>query len=236
MKQINGLLLINKPAGVTSHKILKKIKNIYFIKKAGLIGILDPLATGLLLICLGKSTKLYNVLNSITKTYKVTAIWGTTTNTFDAYGYPQKKYPILFTIKQFCKIIKTYTGIIQQKIPYFSSTKYKGIPLYKFAIKGKLINKTKIVYISKIKILSVTKNIFKLEISCSQGTYIRSIINEIGNKLKCGAYISKLHRINIGQYHINNSYTINFLNNTTNKYKYIISHDILKQYHYNISF
>ncbi len=144
MKQINGLLLINKPAGITSHKILKKIKHIYLTKKAGLIGILDPLATGLLLICLGQSTKLHNLLNLIGKTYQVTAIWGMTTNTLDAYGYPQKKYPIKFNTKKFYKIIKSYTGIIQQKIPYFSATKYKGIPLYKYAIKGRLIKKKNI--------------------------------------------------------------------------------------------
>ncbi len=205
-KNINGLLLFNKPKGITSNNTLKKIKKIFSPKKAGYIGSLDPISSGLLIICFGKKTKLFNNIIKKKKTYQVTIKLGETTNTHDAYGFIIKKNKINFSKKKLYKIINKQIGKKKQKIPIYSSCKFKGKPLYKYAIKGIKIKKKKYTYIYKIMILKYEYDILKLNIKCSKGTYIRSIVHKIGKKLKCGAYILNLKRTKIGNFLIENSY------------------------------
>ncbi len=226
----NGLLLFNKPIGITSNNALKKIKKILKEKKIGYIGSLDPISSGLLLIAFGKTNKLFNKIIKKKKTYKITIKLGEKTNTYDAYGYIIKKKNISNKKikKNIYKIIKKYKGKILHKIPIYSACKYKGKPLYKYAIKGINIKKKKYIYIYKIKINKIKKKIIKLKIKCSKGTYIRSIINDIGNKLKCGAYILKLKRTKIGKFKIKDSY--NFIDLLKKKKKTIIKHHKLKKY------
>ncbi len=232
---INGLLIFYKPKGLTSNNILIKIKKIFLPKKIGYIGTLDPIASGILLICFGKSTKLSKYLIEEKKTYKVTIKLGENTNTNDAYGFIINKNKIKFKKKKLLKIIKHYKGKINQKIPYYSACKYKGKQLYKYAIHGINIKKKKYIYIYKIKILYIKKKLIKLIIKCSKGTYIRSIINYIGKKLKCGAYILKLKRIKIGKYLLKNAIKFKHLNNNkkNNINKFIINHNKLKNIYQN---
>ncbi len=234
-KKINGLLLLNKPKGITSNNILQKIKYITKSYKTGFIGTLDPLATGILLICFGKTTKLSKFIINEKKTYKVTFILGYTTNTYDSYGFITKKYKIKTNKYNIYDVINNYKGKIKQKIPTYSACKYKGKPLYKYAIKGIKIKKYKYIYIYKIKIIKINKNIIKLKIKCSKGTYIRSIIHDIGKILNTGAYIISLKRTKIGKFKIKHSYTIQKIKqNIKNNKNIILDHNIIK-YNYIIN-
>ncbi len=231
--KINGLLIFNKPSGITSNETLNKIKYIFKYKKAGYIGSLDPIASGILLISFGKTNKLFNKIIVKKKTYIVICKLGINTNTHDAYGYIiNKKKTNHLNKNKIYNIINNYKGKILQNIPYYSACKHKGKPLYKYAIKGINIKKKKYIYIYKNKIKNIKNNIVKIKIKCSKGTYIRSIIYSIGKKLKCGAYILKLKRIKIGNYSIKNSYNFNdLLNKKTNKIKkLIISHNKIIKY------
>ncbi len=222
--KINGLLNFYKPSGITSNNALTKIKKIFKPYKIGFIGTLDPISSGILLICFGKTTKLSKFIIKEKKTYKVTIVLGINTNTYDAYGFITKKNKIKFKKKKLINLIKKNKGKIKQNIPIYSSCKYKGKPLYKYAIKGINIKKKKYIKIYKIKILKFYKNILKLLIKCSKGTYIRSIIYKIGKKLKCGAYIIKLKRIKIGNFNIKKSYKFKDFTKIKNINKIIIKH------------
>ncbi len=224
---INGLLIFNKPSGITSNNVLKKIKKIFKPKKIGYIGTLDPISSGILPICFGKTTKLSKYIIKEKKTYITTILLGIKTNTYDSFGYIIKKKKNIYNEKKLIKIIKKYKGKIKQKIPIYSSCKYKGKPLYKYAIKGIKIKKSKYINIYKIKIIKIKKNIIKLYIKCSKGTYIRSIINEIGKKIKIGAHIISLKRIKIGKFSIKKSYKFKNIYFNKDKKKYIIDHKIL---------
>ncbi len=232
----NGLLIFNKPKSITSNNTLKKIKNILKNKKIGYIGSLDPISSGILLIAFGKTNKLFNKIIKKKKTYKITIKLGEKTNTYDAYGYITKKYFIndkkKIIKKNINKIIKKYKGKILHNIPTYSSCKYKGKPLYKYAIKGINIKKKKYIYIYKIKINKIKKKIVKLTIVCSKGTYIRSIINDIGKKLKYGAYILNLKRIKIGKFKIKKSYNFNDIKKKKNN-NIIIPHKKIIKLLYN---
>ncbi|QJC34595.1 tRNA pseudouridine(55) synthase TruB [Enterobacteriaceae endosymbiont of Donacia crassipes] len=198
-QNINGLLLLDKSIGVTSNKILQYVKIIFNAKKAGYIGTLDPLASGLLPICFGEYTKFSQYLVNKNKTYLVTALLGEKTNTADKYGSIIKKKNVNLTIEEILKKINLFKGESKQKPPMYSAIKYKGIPLYKYARAGINITnlKKKTIKIYQIKLLNFYQNKIKLQINCSKGTYIRSIIDDLGDQLNCGAHVIKLRRIAI---------------------------------------
>ncbi|QJC33779.1 tRNA pseudouridine(55) synthase TruB [Enterobacteriaceae endosymbiont of Donacia provostii] len=209
-QNLDGLLLLDKSIGMTSNRILQYIKMIFNAKKAGYIGTLDPLATGLLPICFGEYTKFSQYLTNTDKTYLVTALLGEKTNTADKYGFLIKKRDVNVTKKNIIKKINLFKGKIKQKPPMYSAIKYKGIPLYKYARKGIEISNLEYrnITIFQIKLLSFNKNKIKLHIHCSKGTYIRSIIDDLGDQLNCGAHIIKLRRILISHISILNKNVI----------------------------
>ncbi|QJC28714.1 tRNA pseudouridine(55) synthase TruB [Enterobacteriaceae endosymbiont of Plateumaris consimilis] len=215
-RDINGLLLFDKPIGYTSNKILQYIKFIYKAKKAGHTGTLDPLASGLLPICLGEATKFTSYLINSDKIYIVKARLGEKTNTADKDGIIIKKKKINFSQKQLNDVLSLFRGKIKQIPTMYSAIKYKGIPLYKYARAGIniLLNKREVT-IYKLKLLSFKKNEIKLKIHCSKGTYIRTIIDNIGDKLNCGAHVIKLRRIKLSHFSIlnKNIVTIGTLDN-----------------------
>ncbi|QJC29159.1 tRNA pseudouridine(55) synthase TruB [Enterobacteriaceae endosymbiont of Plateumaris rustica] len=215
-RHINGLLLLDKPIGYTSNKILQYIKFIYKAKKAGHTGTLDPLASGLLPICLGETTKFTSYLINSDKKYIVTARLGEKTNTADKYGIIIKKKKINFSEKKLKDILSLFKGKIKQIPTMYSAIKYKGIPLYKYARAGinLFLNKREVT-IYKLKLLYFKNNEIKLKIHCSKGTYIRTIIDDLGDKLNCGAHVIKLRRIKISHFSIlnKNIVTIEILNN-----------------------
>ncbi|QJC32562.1 tRNA pseudouridine(55) synthase TruB [Enterobacteriaceae endosymbiont of Donacia dentata] len=222
-RNINGLLLLDKSTGYTSNKLLQYIKIIFRAKKAGHTGTLDPLASGLLPICLGEYTKFSSYLINKNKIYIVTALLGEKTNTADKDGVLIKKRDIYVNKENIIKKINFFKGENTQIPPMYSALKYKGIPLYKYARLGinfSHLKKRKII-IYDIKLLKFYKNKIKLKINCSKGTYIRSIIDELGDKLNCGAHIIKLRRIQISHISIlhKNVITIEQLNILIENYK-----------------
>ncbi|MGK2896862.1 MAG: tRNA pseudouridine(55) synthase TruB [Candidatus Makana argininalis] len=210
----SGILLIDKPYGISSNRVLQIIKKIFYIKKIGHSGTLDPCATGMLTLFLGKATKFAKYIINSDKIYIVTIILGIRTDTYDYEGNIISKnniYPKKFEIKN---ALKVFTGDINQIPPMFSSKKYKGRPLYKYARKGiKIIRNFKIIKIYYIKLLYCKLNKVILKIYCSKGTYIRKLVDDLGLYLNCGAYVSELRRIKISHFSYKKMITINDIKN-----------------------
>jgi len=209
---INGILNINKPEGITSAKAVQIIKKKLKLKKIGHTGTLDPFATGVLLICINKATKIAQYLSMMDKEYIGTMILGITTDTQDLKGKilkikPLKKSVLNYEITN--RIFKSFQGNIWQKPPVFSAKKHKGVRLYNFARKGiKVDLPPNRVTIYNIKIIKLINDYFpsiSFKVRCSKGTYIRALCDDIGERLGCGAFLSQLKRTEIGNFNIEHS-------------------------------
>lgn len=207
---MDGIILVNKPKNLTSHDIVKKIRVILNKKKVGHFGTLDPMATGLILIGIGRATKLFPFYSKLTKIYKGQIKLGYSTDTYDSYGKPTTKKCIKFPAeKEILEIIKSFEGNILQTPPPFSAKKYKGKPLYKHARENKKIklppNQIKIYYLNMLK---YHPPFIDFETKCSSGTYIRSLAHEIGEKTGCGGHLSALQRTHTAYLNIKDSFTL----------------------------
>ncbi|MCK5719797.1 MAG: tRNA pseudouridine(55) synthase TruB [Thiomargarita sp.] len=202
-RSINGILLLNKPTGISSNKALQQVKYLYQARKAGHTGSLDNLASGLLPICLGEATKLSGFLLEADKKYQVTAILGVATTTGDSEGEVVTTGSLIGLDNiRIVKVIKTFVGTSQQVPPMYSALKHHGQPLYKLARRGIVVERAaRNITISKIDILAITENSMSLEVHCSKGTYIRTLVEDIGKILGCGAHVSALHRIGVSNYY-----------------------------------
>ncbi|XBC44192.1 MAG: tRNA pseudouridine(55) synthase TruB [Buchnera aphidicola (Schlechtendalia peitan)] len=210
--KINGILLVNKPSGFSSNKILQIVKKILNIEKAGHTGSLDPLATGMLPICCGEATKFAQFLINASKSYRVIAKLGKTTNTSDSEGKVIKVRIVNFMLSRLFEILNSFHGDINQIPSMYSAIKYKGQPLYKYARKGILIpRKSRKITIYKLKYISYDNFCLVLDVICSKGTYIRTLIEDIGEALGCGAHVIQLNRIQVGNYPISKMITLNYL-------------------------
>lgn len=199
-RDVDGVLLIDKPINVFSSVILNRVKKIFHANKAGHTGTLDLLATGMLPICFGKATKLAQHLLNSDKQYRVVVQLGISTNTFDAKGKIVRITPVQYTMYQLKKCLESFTGKSKQIPPKFSSVKYRGVPLYKYALKNVEVPRyARDIYIYGIHICTVKLNIIELIIHCSKGTYIRGIINDLGECLGCGAHVVELRRLSVGK-------------------------------------
>lgn len=210
---VNGLLLLDKPLGFSSNQALSKIKWLFSPIKAGHTGTLDPMATGLLPICLGEATKFSRFLLDADKTYEAVIKLGYSSSTGDSEGKLTQlnniELPTLFSIK---KILNMFIGETKQLPPMYSALKYKGQALYTFARKGIEVKREKrIIQISSIHLLGYEKDLVRIEVRCSKGTYIRTLAGDIGNKLKVGGYLLKLRRTAIGRLTINNAISLEAL-------------------------
>ncbi len=223
------ILLINKEINWTSFDVVKKIKNLiskyYNLKtlKIGHAGTLDPLATGLILICTGKETKKMSILQEQKKEYIAEITLGNTTPSFDLETEINNTYPINhIDIELINETIKKFKGKIKQVPPLYSAKWLGGKRAYEFARKGKKINLEPIeIKINEIKIISFELPKLILKIQCSKGTYIRSLAHDIGKALKSGAYLSRLTRTAIGNYKLEDAIKIkdferNLILNITN--------------------
>ena len=204
LSTLNGLLIINKPKTWTSFDVVAKIRKQLNIKKVGHTGTLDPMATGVLVLCLGKATKLAQKLTGLDKEYVAEITLGARSNTDDAEGEIVKnldaeeknKSEIETTLKQF-------EGVIQQIPPKFSAKKINGKRAYHLARKGKEVELKPVeVSIKKIELLDYKWPLLKIRVECGKGTYIRSLARDIGEKLETGAYLSELERTKVGEYNI----------------------------------
>ncbi|MEA3329027.1 MAG: tRNA pseudouridine(55) synthase TruB [Candidatus Omnitrophota bacterium] len=210
---MDGILVVNKPSGLTSHDVVDFIKKKFRMKKVGHAGTLDPLATGILVILLNKSTKLSNKIMDDSKEYEVTLQLGVSTDSGDADGKIISKSD-KFNIKQekFQDVIKNFLGDIEQIPPMVSALKYKGKRLYQLARKGiEVPRKPRWIHIFKIEIVKFAPPFVNLRVLCSKGTYIRTLCSEIGRFLGCGAYAAKMCRTRSGNYRIEDSLTLDEL-------------------------
>ena len=203
-------ILIDKSLDWTSFDVVKKLKFLIKCKKIGHAGTLDPLATGLLIICTGKNTKKINDIQNLSKTYTGNFTIGSTTPSHDLETEISASKPIENISKKMIEdVADTFLGVQLQKPPKFSAVKVDGERAYKLARENKKFTiKEKEIEITKFKISEIKSSVISFEIKCSKGTYIRSIARDFGNRLGCGAYLSKLRRTKIGDFDVNNACTI----------------------------
>lgn len=199
---LSGLFLLDKPQGISSNKALQKFKKLFSIKKAGHTGTLDPLATGMLPLCLGEATKYAQYLLAENKRYVVTARLGQETNTGDSEGEIMTELPYQHISEfELLSVLKKFIGSIEQVPPMYSALKYQGKPLYELARKGIMIErKARSVQMHSIILSEFKLPYFSLNVYCSKGTYIRSLIHDIGQTLGCGAHIIALRRTEVGEF------------------------------------
>jgi tRNA pseudouridine55 synthase len=201
-RDVDGILLLDKPAGITSNDALQKIKRIYKAARAGHTGSLDKPATGLLPLCLGEATKVSSYLLNADKTYVAVAKLGVVTSTADAEGAVLATNQVSeFNQLQLEEIIAQFVGDIEQTPPMYSALKIDGQRLYKLAYQGlEVERKSRPVTIHKIDLLQFDQYSFEIQVRCSKGTYIRTLVEDIGNALGCGAHVSTLRRLSTGPF------------------------------------
>lgn len=230
---MNGILNIFKPKGISSFQAVKEVKNILNIPKAGHAGTLDPSASGILLVCIGQATKIVEFLVDLKKYYQGEMILGISTDSQDSEGniIQRKKVKNDIDEERIKRIFLKYKNINSQIPPMFSATHYKGERLYRLARKGIEVKRNpKKIKIYKLNLLNFNQKmnhpIIKFEVVCSKGTYIRTLCNDIGNELGCGAYLSNLVRKKIGYFNLEDSINLDALKKEkTLEKKYLISID-----------
>ena len=213
-RDIDGVFVLDKSSGTSSNSALQQVKRLFGANKAGHTGSLDPLASGLLPICLGQSTKVAQFLLDDDKRYFVRGKLGEVSDTGDSDGkisqYGSTSGIDETTIKD---SLKKFVGVISQVPPMFSALKKNGTPLYKLARKGIEVERNpREVKIYEIQFISLEANILTLEVSCSKGTYIRTLLEDIGKDLNCGAHVIELRRIGFAHLNIDQSKTFDQIN------------------------
>ena len=216
-RHLSGVFLLNKPLGLSSNTALQKVRRLFNAQKAGHTGALDPLATGLLPICLGEATKFSHYLLDSTKRYQTTVKLGQTTTTGDVEGdvVLQREVPVL-TAELIEQVLQRFRGEIQQVPPMYSALKRDGRPLYELARQGiEIEREARPVAIYELNLIDFTPDSLVLEVTCSKGTYIRVLGEDIGEALGCGGHLTHLHRTQTGHFEIIPSYTIEYLETLT---------------------
>jgi len=195
-RDVNGILVIDKPQGVTSNGILQQVKRLYGAAKAGHTGALDPLATGVLPLCFGEATKFSQMMLDSDKAYITTAKLGIRTETGDSEGAVVEEKPVpALTEAQVEAVLENFRGDIQQVPSMYSALKHQGKPLYEYAREGIVIDRpARPVTIYELTLLAVREQELDLAVTCTKGTYIRSLVEDIGEALGCGAHVSALRR------------------------------------------
>ena len=211
---MNGIILIDKPIGKTSHDMVYLARRLTGIKKVGHTGTLDPDATGVLPVCIGKATKVCDMLTASDKRYTAELILGKTTDTQDASGNVLTESEVNVTVESVHSVIEEFIGEIEQIPPMFSAIKKDGKKLYELARKGITIEREpRKVTIHSIDILDINleKNSITIDVICSKGTYIRTLCEDIGNRFGCGAYMNTLRRTMSGGFDIKDCHTVDEL-------------------------
>lgn len=201
-RPLNGILLLDKPLEVSSNGILQRVRWLYQAQKAGHTGALDPMASGLLPICFGEATKFSQFLLDTDKTYLVTATFGVRTTTSDSEGEVISQKPVSFTQAELEQALQAFRGDILQVPTMFSALKYQGQPLYRYARQGiEVPREPRPISIFRFELLALKDNSADFIVHCSKGTYIRTLIDDLGELLGCGAHVAKLHRTQVGPFH-----------------------------------
>lgn len=204
---MNCIINLDKPKGITSHRAVEKVRRNLGVKKAGHAGTLDPLATGVLLVCVGEGTKVGRFLSDLDKEYIAVAKLGEKTDTFDSEGEVTERSGGFSCKKEDIEeVLPGFLGAIEQVPPMFSAVKVGGKPLYKLARKGITVERRKrTVTVHHIEITGFDPPYFEMRVSCSKGTYIRSLCNDIGEAVRAGAHMTALTRTRIGDFRIEDS-------------------------------
>lgn len=203
-----GILLVDKPSGITSHDIVDRLRRKLKMKKIGHAGTLDPLATGLMIMLIGKATKVSQFLISLDKSYEGEFRLGIETNSQDSDGevVSEKSIPEDLTKEKLAETMKTFLGDQYQTPPMFSAKKIDGVPLYKMARKGKVVEREpRFIRINELNLINWTVPTGSFFMSCSKGTYVRTVLHDLGNKIGCGGHMSALRRTQIDQFSIEDS-------------------------------
>lgn len=212
-RDIHGVLLLDKPQGLSSNDALQKVKRLYNANRAGHTGALDPLATGMLPICLGEATKFSQYLLDSDKRYRVIAKLGQRTDTSDADGQIVEERPVIFSAAQLDEALESFRGDTQQVPTMFSALKYQGKPLYEYARQGIVVpREARPITVYELLFIRHEGDELELEVHCSKGTYIRTIIDDLGEKLGCGAHVIFLRRLAVSKYPIERMVTLEQLN------------------------
>lgn len=212
-RDIHGVLLLDKPQGLSSNEALQKVKRLYNANRAGHTGALDPLATGMLPICFGEATKFSQFLLDSDKRYRVTARLGQRTDTSDAEGRVIDVRALNFTQQELTHSLERFRGQISQIPSMYSALKYQGQPLYEYARRGiDVPRQARNIVVYQLTFIRFQGDELELEIHCSKGTYIRTIIDDLGEVLGCGAHVIVLRRSQVANYPINQMVTLQKLN------------------------
>ncbi|MBX3708251.1 MAG: tRNA pseudouridine(55) synthase TruB [Gammaproteobacteria bacterium] len=201
-RQVHGILLLDKPPGLTSNGALQRVKRLFYAKKAGHTGSLDPIATGMLPLCFGEATKFSQFLLESDKVYHVVAKLGVCTTTGDNEGEVIEIRPVVdVTALRLEEVIGNFLGEIEQIPPMFSAIKFQGKPLYELARRGiEVERKPRKVTIFSLQLESLSGDQAIFQVHCSKGTYIRTLIEDIGRELGCGAHVAELRRTMVSPY------------------------------------
>ena len=211
----DGVLLVDKPSGLTSHDVVDRIRRRFGFKKVGHCGTLDPIATGLIVIVLERATKLQNHLMADDKAYEGIMRLGVSTDSQDADGKVLAEKPVPpLTSDDLEQVLTKFRGDIQQVPPMISAIKYKGQPLYKLARKGKTIEREpRAIHIYDLRLLTFDPPNAGFRIQCTKGTYVRTLCSDIGDVLGCGAHIAELRRTRSGQFDLKDAQPLDTLLN-----------------------
>jgi tRNA pseudouridine55 synthase len=211
-RAVHGVLLLDKPLGLSSNDALQQAKRLYRAEKAGHTGTLDPLATGLLPLCFGAATKFSQISLDADKHYRATLTLGVTTTTGDAEGAVLKRRLVNVTARQLQATWERYLGPIQQIPPMHSALKRDGKPLYEYARAGlELERQPRSVVIHHIDLIEGADDVWTLDVHCSKGTYIRTLVQDMGEALGCGAHLSGLRRTGCGVLRLSGAHTLEAL-------------------------
>ena len=210
---LEGIVVLDKPTGMTSHDVVDKVRRKFNIRKVGHAGTLDPLATGVLVMLVGKATKLSNKFMEFDKAYNATIILGTKTTTADVEGDVVKKMPYdEITKAQVEQVLKEFEGEILQVPPMYSAIKVKGKKLYELARKGiEVERESRKIRIDKLELIEYSLPEIKIYVECSKGTYVRQLAEDIGEKLGSVACISQIERTKVGPCILENAVSLNDL-------------------------
>lgn len=211
---LQGIVLVNKPAGITSHDVVGFVRRVFGMRRVGHAGTLDPMATGVLVILLGPSTKLFDKFSAFDKSYRATLRLGVTTDTADIMGQVlRERFFEGIDEEAIRKVFLQFTGEIQQKPPMVSAVKHQGERLYKLARQGKQVERSaRKVRIDELKLLQCRLPDVEFLMSCSKGTYVRQLAEDIGEVLGCGACISQIERTRVGPFDIRDAVRLENLN------------------------
>ncbi len=201
-RNVDGILLLDKPPGYSSNQALQQVKRLFNARKAGHAGSLDPLATGLLLVCFGYATKVTNYLLEAEKEYLTTCRLGIKTDTADAEGQVIEERPLAeLTRERVEAVLAGFRGEIEQVPPMYSALKHKGKRLYELARSGiEVERQPRKLTIHRLELVEMRADELVLDIRCSKGTYVRTLVEDIGEELGCGAHVAALRRLGVGPY------------------------------------